>query len=910
MWNSARGRLTLLIAAITIPSVVLVALLTLQSYRNERASVSRHTLATTRALSALLDQQLLEAEKILKGIATTTPLERDDLPGLHQRALSILRSIDASDRWITLSDRDGQHLLSTLIPPGNPLPRLENPEALAAMRERRTYISNVITGPDSERPAVFVGIPIIRDNEVKYLLSLAMRPSVFHQAVETVRLAGGSIVTIVDRNGTIAARSHNADRFVGTKISERFAAATAQHQELTLESVTLDQIPVLSAFYRSTQSGWSIVIAAPRAELYASARRLLWQGLAICALLVLMVIFIARSIGRALVHSIDGLVSDTEALGRGRMPADRSDDLAEMNFINQAMRRTAERLTEKKLENTRLTLALQTELENQKRAEENNRRLAAIVESSVDAIIGKNLDGIITSWNQGAETLFGYRADEIIGRPLTSLIPPDRLDNKRTIHNAITRHETITGWETVWQRKDGTPIDLSLTVSPVISQEGRAIGASAIARDITERKRLEARQQALYQLVATVNRAAALPAVYDAALEAISRCNQPDRAAILLCDERDEIRLTAIRELAPGLHSAIERLCPWDCKDGTAFAPVWIDDIAEVSTDAGVRQAVLEEGIRALAFIPLTFENRLLGVFVLCHDRPRTFTLNELRPVETIASQVAFAISRQRSAEALESLVNQRTASLRDVVAQMEEFSYSVSHDLRAPVRSMRGYAQAVLEDHGDKLDDNGRDLLGRILRNGERMDRLIQDLLTYSRVSRRNMPLEPVSVQKLVAEIIQQYPAIQPDRADIYIDEPLPDVLGHEPSLTQVLSNLLSNAAKFVPPGTRPRITITAELRGNVVRLWFEDNGIGIKPESQSRLFGMFERIHSDRPYEGTGIGLAIVRKAIERMNGTAGVISDGINGSRFWVELPLAPSPSDKPGAIDAVTQDANSG
>lgn len=229
IWNSVRGRLILLIAAITVPSVLLVVLLTLQSYRNERASVSRHTLATARALSALLDQQLIEAEKILKGIATTTYLARDDLPGFHQRARSILGAIATSDQWISLADLDGQMLVNTLAASDAILPRMENPEAIAAVRAGRTYISNVITVPGSQKPARFVGIPIIRDDEVKYILSLVMSPAVFHQAVATVRLAGGSIVTIIDRNGTVAARSRNAEQYVGTKISERFAAATAQH---------------------------------------------------------------------------------------------------------------------------------------------------------------------------------------------------------------------------------------------------------------------------------------------------------------------------------------------------------------------------------------------------------------------------------------------------------------------------------------------------------------------------------------------------------------------------------------------------------------------------------------------------------------------------------------------------------
>jgi signal transduction histidine kinase len=238
----------------------------------------------------------------------------------------------------------------------------------------------------------------------------------------------------------------------------------------------------------------------------------------------------------------------------------------------------------------------------------------------------------------------------------------------------------------------------------------------------------------------------------------------------------------------------------------------------------------------------------------------------------------------------LEQRVHDRTASLQEAVTQMEEFSYSVSHDLRAPVRAMYGYARAILEDYADKLDERGKEYLERILQSGSRMDRLINDVLTYTRVSRRETPLARVSLDRLVRDIVSQNPAFAPDRAHICIQGELLDVIGHEPSLSQVVSNLLNNAVKFVAPGVNPEVVIHCQRNAGNVRLWIDDNGIGIKPEYQTRLFGMFERLHSEGKYEGTGIGLAIVRKATERMGGKAGVTSDGGHGSHFWVELPAA--------------------
>lgn len=244
----------------------------------------------------------------------------------------------------------------------------------------------------------------------------------------------------------------------------------------------------------------------------------------------------------------------------------------------------------------------------------------------------------------------------------------------------------------------------------------------------------------------------------------------------------------------------------------------------------------------------------------------------------------------ERRAE-LERLVGERTAKLQQTIAQLEEFSYSVSHDLRSPARAMQAYSEALLQDHGDRLDAEARALLERINRSARRMDRLIQDLLTYTRVSRREVPLERVSLGKLIPEIIQQYPELQAERARVELPaEPIPDVVAHEPSLTQVISNLLTNAVKFVQPGTRPQVQIGFECVGGTLRLWCRDNGIGVPLKHQERLFGMFERVHRDRDYEGNGIGLAIVRKAVERMNGRVGVVSDGVSGSQFWIELPAA--------------------
>jgi len=204
----------------------------------------------------------------------------------------------------------------------------------------------------------------------------------------------------------------------------------------------------------------------------------------------------------------------------------------------------------------------------------------------------------------------------------------------------------------------------------------------------------------------------------------------------------------------------------------------------------------------------------------------------------------------------------------------------------------MQGYAQALLEDYGHALDGTAREYLNHIVRAGTRMDRLVRDILIYSRLARADLSVHSISLDALIRDIISHYPEMQPPRATITPRPELGHVLAHEPSLTQAISNLLANAVKFVAPGVTPSVQIYSERRDGHLRLWIQDNGIGIKPEHQGRLFGLFQRVHPDQKYEGTGIGLAVVRKSVERMGGRVGVESDGKPGSKFWIELPAAPS------------------
>lgn len=372
-------------------------------------------------------------------------------------------------------------------------------------------------------------------------------------------------------------------------------------------------------------------------------------------------------------------------------------------------------------------------------------RLAAIVESSGDAIISKNLDGVIMTWNDAARRLFGYTAEEAVGKSITMLIPADRLEEEAAILGRIRRGETIEHYETIRRRKDGALLDISLTVSPIIGADGKVAGASKIARDISERRRTE----------------------------------------------------------------------------------------------------------RALA-----------------------------------AAQEELA----RRAADLETTVAERTADLRAINEQLDSFVYSIAHDLRSPLRSITSFSQLLREDHAAQLEETGLHHLQRIQAASEFMDKLLLDLLAYGRTARAELELKPVSLAKAwemavfqsASQIESTHPKIEAGKLGLF-------VVAHEATLTQCLANLLNNAIKFVAPGVRPRVRCWAQQRGNLVRVWIEDNGIGIPPSQHERVFRVFERLNGER-YGGTGIGLSIVRKGIERMGGRMGLKSEAGKGSKFWIELPCA--------------------
>ena len=240
---------------------------------------------------------------------------------------------------------------------------------------------------------------------------------------------------------------------------------------------------------------------------------------------------------------------------------------------------------------------------------------------------------------------------------------------------------------------------------------------------------------------------------------------------------------------------------------------------------------------------------------------------------------------RKLAQEALEKNLSQRAESIKI----LESVSYTIAHDLRSPVRAIKTFAGALIE--GVPSSETGKEYPQKIYQAAERMTQLIDGLLQYSQLAHQTVPIGVVNLNALVGEILAEMEEeIQKANAEIQVSEPLPMLRGNETLIGQIVCNLIGNALKFVARGVTPKILIRAEPGDSKVRLWVQDNGIGIETKFQEKIFGVFERLHSTDEFPGTGVGLAIIKSAADRMGGTVGVESELGKGSKFWIELPAA--------------------
>jgi two-component system sensor histidine kinase/response regulator len=366
-----------------------------------------------------------------------------------------------------------------------------------------------------------------------------------------------------------------------------------------------------------------------------------------------------------------------------------------------------------------------------------------------------------------------------------------------------------------------------------------------------------------------------------------------DRVNILVVDDQDE-NLTAFEAILGDLGQTLVT-----ARSGEeALRHLYKDDFAVMLLD--VRMPGMD-GFETASYVRARPRSRHIPIiFVTAFDDTldriaKGYSIGAvdyiMKPVnaDILRSKVKVFVELSLKTKYLEREVRERKRAedeLRSTNRELEAFSYSVSHDLRGPLRAIAGYGEILSEEYPDKpLDDEGRSCLRKICDSARQMNTLIEDLLMFSRLAREKIDLSPLDPADVLSHVLG---LVVLGEAETALDPEFPHVQANRVLLGQVFSNLLSNAVKFVPPGVRPKVRVRGETSGERVRIWIEDNGIGIDPEYHERIFRVFERLNPDSGYPGTGIGLAIVRRAMERMGGKVGVESAPGQGSRFWIELP----------------------
>ncbi|MCY7332211.1 MAG: PAS domain S-box protein [Pseudanabaena sp. CAN_BIN31] len=615
------------------------------------------------------------------------------------------------------------------------------------------------------------------------------------------------------------------------------------------------------------------------------------------------------------------------------------------------------------------------------------RLLASVVETSNDAIITRNLDRIITSWNPAAERIFGYRQAEIIGQPISILYPPERLAEEQLLIDRIDRLEKVEDFETIRLCKDGTQKHVSVTISPLMNSSGNVVGASNIVRDISDRKQAEIRLRESEEFNRSTfeNNADCLKI-----LDVDGKLMMMNRNGMNLMEIDDfsdwvgknwvetwqepyhSLAVQAIKDAKNGDIGQFEGFCTtakgtpkwWDVlvtavpdADGSPLRLIATSRDITASkqieerlnkSDAHLKTAQRISKLGSWEFDPysekVTWSDEAAQIFghdptlapptldefkqyIHPDDRDRDQQLaetsiancqpyeNEVRfyrsdgslgyfqtrgePIVDDAGQLTLLIGTLldiTDRKLAETKLMQTTTQLAASNRELEAFAYSVSHDLRSPLRAIDGFSKALLEDYGDKFDQEALDYFDRIRRNVARMGNLIEDLLRLSRVSRSEMQYNNVNLSMLVREQFDELQIISPERQVEIAIAPNICVLADLTLMRVVISNLIQNAWKFTSHHPTARIefgVISSENQQDDQLTYFvRDDGAGFDINYSKMLFGVFQRLHNTNEFTGTGIGLATVQRAIHRHGGRVWAEGAVEQGATIYFTVPNASS------------------
>jgi len=535
-------------------------------------------------------------------------------------------------------------------------------------------------------------------------------------------------------------------------------------------------------------------------------------------------------------------------------------------------------------------------------------------------------DGYIFWFNRRTYEYTGARQEQLEGWAWQSFHDPEVVPRvlKRWRHSLATGEPF--DMEFPVRGADGQYRTFLTRVMPLKDAEGKVSLWFGTHTDISEQKRIEAEIIALRDRLAAdlagMNRLHALSTRFvsqgdlkillKAILDAAIALTGGDKGHVQLFDPASgKLQLIDEHGFGPEFAEYSSHIRPGVLASGLTMQThqrVVVEDITVspfYHADPRGLELVTRAGMRAVVCVPLlTRSEQLLGTFSVLFGIPHRPSERDLRLLDLLARQATDFLERTRAEESLraarqqladanvdlERKVEERTAKLREAMAELEHMSYSMIHDMRAPLRAMQGFAEMLQQECEECRRPPAADYLRIIRESSNRLDRLVIDALNYNKVVRQELPLRPVNLGELLRGMVHTYPNLQ--GAEIKFEFADLVVLGNESLLTQCFGNLLDNAVKFVHAGVKPRMRVWAEpstINNEAATLiCVEDNGIGIPKGAQEKIFRMFQRIHPESEYPGTGVGLTIARKAVERMNGRVSIESEPGKGTRVHIELP----------------------
>jgi signal transduction histidine kinase len=927
-----RAYLVLLVLTTLVPLLAFSVFMIRQHGAAYRDAVERDLLQTTRAVSLTLDDHFNATIRSLRGLASSPHLDTGHLRAFHDQARRLQA---AHEDWtgVSLFDLSGQRLLYSPEPFGAPLPG--RPGAMAArfrvlVETQQPGVSDLFVVPTVKRLGFSVGVPVVRDGQVRYVLSAGIDGAVLAAILARQRVPAGWTLTLMDRQSVIAARSAGPE-VVGERAAGDFASHARGAPDGVSRGHTKDGSSAHVAFSRSPRFGWTATLTAPATAVDAAAMRPLWTVTGVGVALVLAGALLALWLGRRVDRSVQHLVREADRLGRGEAPRVVPSVIREAEELSASLAAAGR-------ERARADEEIRARARQQAALAEFGRR--ALGDADLDVLLMETAHLVAETLAVESVALLERLPDGSALRVRAGVGLPDGMAGELTVPLVDTpAGQTLRTQEPVviadTREQTVFPVPPHVRDRGIVSSATVPVGGpggpwgvlgayatrpQAFGRDdvsflqalanelgtLIERARAEAeraryaeRLRILHEIDRALIAEEAPVAIAEAVLWRLRDLLRVPRAIVNLFDlaagEVEWLAAVGRRRMHLGGGIRYSLALAGDLEALRRGEPQVMD--ARALPPSPEVDALLASGIEVYMVVPMVAAGELIGSVSFGGPAGQAFPAEQVGIAQEVATQLAIAIAQARllervkqQAAELEERVRERTRELEGANRELEAFGYTVSHDLKTPLRGLEGFARALEEDYAERLDPTGRRYLATIRGSAQRMGQLIDDLLRYSRIERRAVERRPVPLKPLLDQLYEEIAGeVRARGLTIAEDLAVPEVPAEREGLREALANLLSNAVKF-SPGQGGAIAVRSYQEGDRVVIAVADRGVGFDMKYHDKIFGIFERLHREEDYPGTGVGLAIVRKVAERHGGRAWAESEVGQGSVFFLALPLS--------------------